>query len=99
MAVEVPLGDYPALPDDPRIRLAFRVPPPGRGPHADLLLGAADEHYVLGAAAFQEPGQVLAHHVVLALARSELHHRDAAGGRELLDLRIERARPLRQDRG
>ena len=80
-AVEIPLGDHPALPHDPRVGVPLRVPPPGRGQHAHLLLRPADEHHALGPARGQEPRQVLAHHVVLALPGLELHHRDAVAGR------------------
>src|SRR5260370_1279875 len=31
MAVEIPLGNHPAVPDDPRIRAPLRVAAPGRG--------------------------------------------------------------------
>ena len=98
-AVEVPVRDHPVLPDDPRIALPLRVPPPGRGPDAHLLLRPADEHHALGPALSQEPGQLLAHHVVLALPRLEVHHRDAVAGGELPDLRVERLRPLREHGG
>ena len=36
----------------------------------------------------QEPGQVLAHHVVFALPGPEVHHRDALTGGEGADLRV-----------
>jgi hypothetical protein len=42
---------------------------------------------------------VLAHHVVLALPRPEVHDRDAAARGELADLRVERLSTLRQDSG
>ena len=71
---------------------------PGGGEHPDLLLRPADEHHPLGAARGQERGQLLAHHVVLALPRGEFHQRDPMPGGECLDLGVERLRPGREHR-
>ena len=71
---------------------------PGGGEHPDLLLRPADEHHPLGAARGQERGQLLAHHVVLALPRGEFHQRDLMPGGECLDLGVERLRPGREHR-
>jgi len=59
--------------DDPRIAPAVRRVPLLGPEHRGLLLSLADEHHAFGAL---EAPQALGHHVVLALAGSELHHLD-----------------------
>jgi len=50
---------------------------PSLGPEQRrLLLSAADEHHPLSATGRLELGQLLVHHVVLALALDEVHPRD-----------------------
>ena len=74
-AVEVPLVDHPGGLDDPRVRDAVGIAAFLGAEHPGLLLRPADEQHPLAAGM---RGQILVHHVVLALPLGEVHHRHPA---------------------
>ena len=83
-AVEVVVADHRSGRHDPRIRHAGgRVVPAFGAEYVRLLLGDPDEHDLVGAG---KPGQVLMHHVVLALPFGEVHQRDSPVGGIGLDV-------------
>jgi hypothetical protein len=94
-AVEVPLVDHRRGPHDPRIRLSGRVAAFLGAEHPGFLLRPADEQHPLVAV---EAGQVLVHHVVLALALDEVDDRDPPLACEGLDRGDERVADRGQDR-
>jgi hypothetical protein len=63
------------------------VAPPGRGDHRGLLLGPAHEQHALAAVV---AGQVLVHHVILALALGEMDERHVIGVDEPVNVANER---------
>jgi len=75
-AVKVEVVDHPGGLDDPGIGPAIGVVPSLGPEQRRLLLSAADEHHPLSATGRLELGQLLVHHVVLALALDEVHPRD-----------------------
>jgi len=84
-AVEVEVVDHPGGLDDPRVGPARGVVPFLGPEQRRLLLGPADEDHALSAPGRLEPGQVLVHHVVLALAPGEVHPRDLLLAGETVD--------------
>ncbi len=88
-AVEVPLVDHRGGLDDPRVRPALGVTAPFGTKDRGLLLRPAHEQHPLAGG---EPGEVLMHHVVLALPLGEVHHRDLVSPGERVDRRDERLR-------
>jgi hypothetical protein len=88
-AVEVPLVDHRGGLDDPRVRAALGVAASLGAEHRRLLLGPADEQHPFGVG---KPGQVLVHHIVLALPLDEADHRHTPLPGERGDRRDERLR-------
>src|SRR5215469_2128171 len=83
--IDVIVVHHRAAAHDPRIRLSrFRVAAPLGPEHGGVFLGLAHEHdpFLMG-----KVPQMLGHHLVLALALAELHHRNAALGYKFFQLR------------
>ena len=83
--IDVIIVHHCAAAHDPRIRPScFRAAAPLGPEHRGVLLGLAHEHdtFLMGKAP-----QMLGHHRVLALSLAELHHRNAALGHEVFQLR------------
>jgi hypothetical protein len=94
--IDVELVDHPGGLHDPRIRLPVGVAASFGAKHHRLLLRPANEqHPLLGG----EPGQVLAHHVVLALPLGEVHPGQPLVTGEAAHPRAERVGDLPQRRG
>jgi hypothetical protein len=76
--VHAELVDHRGGSHDPRIGSAVDTAPLLGPEHGVLFLRPADEHHSLGPACCLERGQVLVHHIVLALPLGEVDPRDAA---------------------
>jgi hypothetical protein len=98
-AVEVEVVHHAGRLHDPRIAVAGGVTPLLGPEHGRLLLRPADEHDPLGPAGRLEHGQLVVHHVVLALALDEIDPRDLVGGSERVHLLNEPVRDRPQRHG
>ena len=77
-AIEVPLVDHAAGLDDPWVRGAVGVAAFLGAEHPGLLLRPADEQHPLATTRRGMRGEILVHHVVLALSLGEVHDRHPA---------------------
>ena len=97
--IDVEVVDQPGGLDDPRISPTLDVAALLGPKQHRLLLRAPDEQHPFSAPGGLELGQVLVHHVVLALALDEVHPRHTLVGGETMDRGTERVGHLGQRRG